>query len=40
MVSHPAHEEAGADVVVVGTGTKNNESKHGYPVKVDIAQTP
>ncbi len=30
--------EAGADVVVVGTGTKNTyESKHGYPVKVDIA---
>ncbi len=30
--------EAGAEVVIVGTGTKNTyESKHGYPVKVDMA---
>jgi len=31
-------KEAGADVVIVGTGGKNSyESKHGYPVTVDVA---
>jgi protease I len=30
--------EAGADVVIVGTGGKDTyESKHGYPVEVDVA---
>ncbi len=30
--------EAGAEVVIAGTGTKSSyESKHGYPVKVDVA---